>query len=408
MWSVQRLGRLTGYLDARCYMTAYKDLRYTRQLVVGRRRGRRCCGRRSDDDPDLEVHSPQIVYEVSPKIVGLVNFCTIAADDPDCVSDDTLCETFTETFTSTEIFDGKTELFEETKTYLTAIPTFPPAVFQTKTLTKIFTSTEIFDGKTELIEETTTYLTTFITFPPAVIQTDTLSASRSLNTVGSAVTAPASSSATQPPSSSASVGTSTAPVTASASSTAKSDTNTHIGAPVANSHPVSPAVIGAVVVLVLLAILAAVILWLRRRRSQRHRHNSRFTLDPESRPVSERTPVSTVNLRYAVLDSPERRDTVALPSYSASISSVQPAPNPHQDARLAQLENQARAVQQEIEALRGSNLNNAESGPSTVSASQVEKFDSLAARGGKLTTSREPEPSEDVPPEYELSSTSTT
>ncbi|KAJ7821375.1 hypothetical protein B0H14DRAFT_2831432 [Mycena olivaceomarginata] len=149
-----------------------------------------------------------------------------------------------------------------------------------------------------------------------------------------------------------------------------------------------PAVIGIALGAILLAVVAAVIFWLLRRPRSKSGHSSRIVLDAEAAPAAKQ--MSSTGANTSPL------------SYSAGEDQ-----NVCQSQRLAQLEHQTRALQQEIDALRGSSLNRSESESSTgysVNAGQKQKFDSLAARAGNLRVYREPDPVEDVPPEYAFSS----
>ncbi|KAF8210807.1 hypothetical protein K438DRAFT_1752576 [Mycena galopus ATCC 62051] len=295
----------------------------------------------------------------------------ITQDNSDCGSDDNSCQVITATEVAAgsriEVLDDtQTLIFASTTTFLTTRTLTPPASFSTTTTTSTATSISPSLNRAEGLAVTASAASPNVTQPP--------SSSGSVGTSTAPVAASASSNVTQPPSS-GSGGSFTVPVAASASSTATCDPTTHLGAeatPVGISQVSKPAVIGVVVGLILLALLAAVIFWLRRRRSQRNHRLSSSTLDPEASPAVEEIRTSTVNLLgfREVFESAEMQayigaiGTVALPSYSESIYSMEPGSDLHQEVRLTQFETQARAAQQNTEALRGSSVGNVESGPS--------------------------------------------
>ncbi|KAF8210806.1 hypothetical protein K438DRAFT_2046530 [Mycena galopus ATCC 62051] len=186
------------------------------------------------------------------------------------------------------------------------------------------------------------------------------------------------------------------PATASSTITIPKPLAVGTGEPTAKGYRLStPLILAIIVGLALVAVLVAFIFVLLRR-SRKNRRVSKISLDPEAAP-------STKEMRG--IDA----GTAAPPSYSVD-SEQGPNPTHSQGGQtLAQLEHQTRVLQEQIQALRGRNLGSVETeNPkcyTTVNAAQKEKFDSLAARAQKLTTYREPDSPQDMPPEYESTST---
>ncbi|KAJ7648339.1 hypothetical protein DFH06DRAFT_1423948 [Mycena polygramma] len=157
-----------------------------------------------------------------------------------------------------------------------------------------------------------------------------------------------------------------------------------------NSPTPQPVLIGIIIGLSLLAVIAAAVVFLLMRMLQRR--SSKPAVDPEV------APFSAEGIRVACADAIVTPAAARNPELAESI--------PY---KLAQLENQARAVQREIDSLRHANqLSNKLSGTECVkgysgdvNVAQKQKFDSLAARARELTTCREPDSSEDeLPPGY--------
>ncbi|KAJ7125787.1 hypothetical protein C8R43DRAFT_1111454 [Mycena crocata] len=131
--------------------------------------------------------------------------------------------------------------------------------------------------------------------------------------------------------------------------------------------------IGVFIGLSLFTMLAAATILLLRRRSRKQHRDSKFVLDSEAEAASAGRTSSRTDV--------EAHDT---------------------PPQLAQLEQQARRIQEEIEAVRRANRSEFECAKGyTVDESQSRKFDTLAACAGILKTSRGADPAEDAPPGYE-------
>jgi hypothetical protein len=117
---------------------------------------------------------------------------------------------------------------------------------------------------------------------------------------------------------------------------------------------------------------------------RRKLHSSNGVVDPEAA-LSSVEGIQVAGAGAAsTLDQPARQE---------------PTMNPAQ--KMAQLEHQARILQQEIEALKRSNHSESDDSKGyVVNVAQREKFDSLAARAREIKTYRDPDPTEDVPPDY--------
>lgn len=150
------------------------------------------------------------------------------------------------------------------------------------------------------------------------------------------------------------------------------------------SQTLTRVVMSVVAGLCLLAVLAAIV-FLLRRRSRRNHRNSKFVVDPEAARSSVEPPQPRSAAGFTATRNLPGSEHAALPTMQ----------------QLAHLEDQARLMRLEIEALKRSNHFDSESakGGYSVDAAQSEKFNALAARTRVFQTNREPD-SQDAPPGY--------